>query len=35
MFVRAGLILLGLSHLGNGLWMLVAPDGWYADISRA
>jgi hypothetical protein len=32
MFVRAGLILLGLFHLGNGLWMLVAPDGWYAAI---
>lgn len=32
MFVRAGLILLGLLHLGNGLWMLVAPDGWYAAI---
>jgi hypothetical protein len=32
MFVRAGLILLGLIHLGNGLWMLVAPDGWYAAI---
>jgi hypothetical protein len=32
MFVRAGLILLGLFHLGNGLWMLVASDGWYATI---
>jgi hypothetical protein len=32
MFVRAGLILLGLFHLGNGLWMLAAPDSWYAAI---
>ena len=32
MFVRAGLILLGLFHLGNGLWMLWAPDGWYAAV---
>ena len=32
MFVRAGLILLGLLHLGNGLWMLIAPDGWYAAV---
>jgi hypothetical protein len=32
MFVRTGLFLLGLLHLGNGLWMLVAPDGWYAAI---
>jgi hypothetical protein len=32
MFVRAGLVLLGLLHLGNGLWMLIAPDGWYAAV---
>jgi hypothetical protein len=32
MIVRAGLILLGLFHLGNGLWMLAAPDGWYAAV---
>jgi hypothetical protein len=32
MFLRAGLALLGLFHLGNGLWMLVAPDGWYAAV---
>jgi hypothetical protein len=32
MFVRAGLVLLGLFHLGNGLWMLAAPDGWYAAV---
>jgi hypothetical protein len=32
MFIRAGLILLGLIHLGNGSWMLVAPDGWYAAV---
>src|ERR1700722_6770907 len=32
MFVRAGLLLLGLIHLGNGLWMMLAPDGWYAAV---
>ena len=32
MIVRAGLVLLALFHLGNGLWMLVAPDAWYAAI---
>ncbi len=32
MFVRAGLVLLGLFHLGNGLWMLADPDSWYAAI---
>jgi hypothetical protein len=32
MVVRAGLVLLGLFHLVNGLWMLAAPDAWYAAI---
>jgi len=30
--IRAGLILLGLFHLGNGLFMLAAPDAWYAAV---
>jgi len=32
MFVRAGLVILGLFHVGNGLWMLIAPEAWYAAI---
>jgi ABC-type Na+ efflux pump permease subunit len=30
--IRPGLILLGLFHLGNGLFMLAAPDAWYAAV---
>jgi hypothetical protein len=30
--IRLGLILLGLFHLGNGLFMLAAPDAWYATV---
>jgi hypothetical protein len=30
--VRAGLVLLGLIHVVNGLWMLAAPDSWYVAI---
>ncbi|HSZ74125.1 MAG TPA: hypothetical protein VK779_04840 [Rhizomicrobium sp.] len=26
------LILLGIFHVGNGLWMLFAPDSWYHAI---
>jgi hypothetical protein len=32
MAVRVLLLLLGLFHLVNGLWMLAAPDAWYAAI---
>jgi len=32
MLVRAGLVILGLVHLANGLWMLAAPGAWYAAI---
>jgi hypothetical protein len=32
MAVRALLALLGLFHLANGLWMLTAPESWYAAI---
>jgi hypothetical protein len=32
MAVRILLLLLGVFHLGNGLWMLAAPDAWYAAI---
>jgi hypothetical protein len=32
MIVRLALLLLGLFHLGDGLWMLAAPDAWYAAI---
>ena len=32
MFVRILLGLLGLFHLANGLYMLAAPDSWYAAI---
>ena len=32
MIVRALLVLLGVSHLITGLWMLAAPDSWYAAI---
>jgi hypothetical protein len=30
--VRLGLVILGLFHLGNGLWMIAAPDSWYAAV---
>jgi hypothetical protein len=30
--VRIGLILLGIFHAANGLFMLVAPDQWYATV---
>jgi hypothetical protein len=32
MMVRALLLLLGLLHVANGLFMLVAPAGWYASV---
>jgi hypothetical protein len=32
MIARILLLLLGLSHLINGFWMLTAPDSWYAAI---
>ncbi|HEY8697376.1 MAG TPA: hypothetical protein VIM02_07145 [Rhizomicrobium sp.] len=32
MVTRAILLLLGLLHLANGLWMLAAPEAWYAAI---
>ena len=31
MIVRAGLIVVGLFHLVNGIAMIVAPDVWYAN----
>ena len=30
--IRPGLVLLGLFHLGNGLFMIAAPDSWYAAV---
>lgn len=30
--VRLILIALGLFHIGNGIWMLLAPMNWYATI---
>ncbi len=32
MFVRASLAVLGLVHLLNGIYMLVAPAAWYASV---
>ncbi|HTT97583.1 MAG TPA: hypothetical protein VMF58_06000 [Rhizomicrobium sp.] len=32
MIVRALLVLLGLANLGNGLFMLFAPDQWFAAV---
>lgn len=32
MAVRAALLILGLFHLVNGLWMLATPEAWYAVI---
>lgn len=32
MAVRAALLILGLFHLVNGLWMLAAPESWFATI---
>src|SRR5882724_7077523 len=32
MILKTLLVLLGVSHLMNGLWMLFAPDGWYLAI---
>lgn len=32
MFVRVSLVVLGLIHLINGLYMLVAPAAWYASV---
>jgi hypothetical protein len=26
------LLLVGIFHIGNGLWMLAAPESWYAAI---
>lgn len=30
--IRPGLAILGLFHLANGLFMLAAPDAWYAAV---
>jgi len=30
--IRPGLVILGLFHLANGLYMLAAPDAWYAAV---
>ena len=30
--IRLGLVILGLFHLGNGLFMIAAPDSWYAAV---
>lgn len=32
MIVRLALILLGVLHIVNGGWMLLAPDAWYAAV---
>ena len=32
MTVRALLLLVGLIHIGNGLWMVIAPGDWYAAV---
>jgi hypothetical protein len=32
MFVRASLAVLGLVHLLNGIYMLVAPAAWYTSV---
>src|SRR5881398_3514893 len=32
MAIRLILLLLGVFHLVNGLWMVVSPHGWYAGI---
>lgn len=32
MILRLVLLALGLFHLANGAWMLIAPDSWYAAI---
>jgi hypothetical protein len=32
MVTRTILLLLGLLHMANGLWMLAAPEAWYAAI---
>jgi hypothetical protein len=32
MIVRALLVLLGLLHVANGLFMLIAPGRWYASV---
>jgi len=32
MAIRLILLLLGIFHLVNGVWMLASPDGWYAAI---
>lgn len=32
MIIRALLLLLGLFQLVNGLWMLTAPEAWYAAV---
>ena len=32
MVTRLILVLLGLIHLANGLWMLTAPEAWYAAV---
>ena len=32
MVTRLILVLLGLLHLANGLWMLTAPEAWYAAV---
>lgn len=32
MIVRALLLLVGLLHMANGLYMLIAPADWYASV---
>jgi hypothetical protein len=32
MVQRLLLVLLGAFHIANGLWMLAAPDSWYATV---
>jgi len=33
--VRATFLILGLANLANGLWMLLAPAGWYLHLPAA
>lgn len=32
MIIRALLVLLGLGNIANGLFMLIAPDQWFASV---
>ena len=32
MAIRLMLLILGAFHVGNGLWMLAAPEAWYAAV---